>query len=107
MEEKGKYLILIDRYFPSSKMCSVCGYVNNQLRLDNRKWACPKCNIEHDRDINASINIRSKGLEILKENHIKIIKNNDRTVGTTGFAFGEDVRLINQQFLRKKEATCL
>lgn len=107
MEQKGKYLILIDRYFPSSKICSVCGYVNNQLRLDHRKWTCPECNIEHNRDINASINIRSNGLEILKGNHIKIIKNNDRTVGTTEFAFGEDVRLINQQFLRKKEATCL
>ncbi|MFX0080191.1 MAG: hypothetical protein ACFE94_00405 [Candidatus Hodarchaeota archaeon] len=57
--------------------------------------------------INASINIRSKGIEILKKNHIKIIKNNDRTVGTTGFAFRENVRLINQQFLRKEEATCL
>ncbi|MCK4381516.1 MAG: transposase, partial [Candidatus Lokiarchaeota archaeon] len=107
MEQKGKYLILIDRFFPSSKMCSVCGYINNQLKLKDRKWSCPACSTEHDRDINASINIRNKGLENLKENQIKIINNNDTTVGTTGFAFGENVRLINQQFSRKKEATCL
>ncbi|MFW9874145.1 MAG: zinc ribbon domain-containing protein [Candidatus Thorarchaeota archaeon] len=107
LEERGKHLVLIERHYPSSKMCSMCGYVNNQLRLDVRKWVCPKCNIDYDRDINASINIRSKGIENLKKNSIKIIKNNDRNVGTTGLAFGENVRLINQQFLRKEEATCL
>lgn len=107
MQQKGKHLIFIDRFFPSSKMCSVCGSVNNQLQLKDRNWTCSECNREHDRDINASINIRNKGIEILTENQIKIIKNNDTTVGTTGFAFRENVRLINQQFLRKKEATCL
>ncbi|MFX0138352.1 MAG: zinc ribbon domain-containing protein [Candidatus Hodarchaeota archaeon] len=88
-------------------MCSVCGYVNNQLLLNERKWICSDCNTEHDRDINAAINIRNKGLEILSENQIKIISNSNTTVGTTGIAFRENVRLINQQFLRKKEATCV
>jgi len=108
MEQKGKHLILIDRFFPSSKMCSACGYINNQLKLKDRKWCCPVCHTEHERDINASINIRNKGSELLKENNIKIIEDNHGlTVGTTGFAFRENLRLINQQFSRKKEATCL
>ena len=106
MKQRGNHLILIDRFFPSSKMCSVCGYLNNQLELNDRTWVCSNCKTEHDRDVDAAINIRKKGLEILKENQIKIIKNNDSTVGTTGFAFRENIRLINQQFLRKKEAIC-
>jgi putative transposase len=106
MKQRGNHLILIDRSFPSSKLCSVCGVLNNQLKLNDRKWICNSYNTEHDRDINAAINIRNKGLEFLKENNIKIIKNNDTTVGTTGVAFRENIRLINQQFLRKKEATC-
>ncbi|TKJ21892.1 MAG: hypothetical protein CEE43_08085 [Promethearchaeota archaeon Loki_b32] len=107
LEQKGKHLIFIDRFFPSSKTCSNCGHINSQLLLNERKWVCPDCSTELDRDINASINIRNKGLEILKENQIKIIKNNDTTVGPTGVAFRENLRLITQQFLRKKEATCL
>ena len=48
----------IDRFYPSSKLCNKCGYKNIELKLSDRKWACPKCKAEHDRDINAAINIR-------------------------------------------------
>ena len=95
MKQRGNHLILIDRFFPSSKLCSVCGILNNQLKLADRKWVCNSCNTEHDRDVNAAINIRNRGLEFLKEYNIKIIKNNDATVGTTGITFRENVRLIN------------
>jgi putative transposase len=54
-------LIKIDRYYPSTKTCSVCGYVNEKLNLNDREWICPKCNTKHDRDINASINICKVG----------------------------------------------
>ena len=54
-------LIKIDRYYPSSKTCNVCGYVNESLNLNDRSWICPTCNTKHDRDINASINICKVG----------------------------------------------
>ncbi|MCI0713466.1 MAG: transposase [Chloroflexi bacterium] len=47
----------IDRFYPSSKTCSVCGFRNKQLQLQHRFWRCPACKTEHDRDINAAINI--------------------------------------------------
>ena len=50
-------LIKIDRYYPSTKTCNVCGYVNEDISLKERKWTCPECGTKHNRDINASINI--------------------------------------------------
>lgn len=61
-EWRGKNLILIDRFDPSSKMCSCCGWINQSLSLSDREWHCTKCNAHHDRDINAAINIRKLGL---------------------------------------------
>ena len=54
-------LIKIDRYYPSTKTCSVCGYVNENITLKERYWICPECKTKHDRDINASINICKVG----------------------------------------------
>lgn len=54
----GCHIGKIDRFFPSSKRCHVCGYINQDLRLSNRVWMCPECGTIHDRDENASINIR-------------------------------------------------
>ena len=47
----------IDRFFPSSKRCHVCGYINNFLTLSDRRWQCPECKTDHDRDFNAEMNI--------------------------------------------------
>ncbi len=60
----GRELIKIDRYFPSSKRCSSCGYVVEKLPLNIREWDCPKCGSHHDRDINAAINILAAGLAV-------------------------------------------
>ena len=57
----GCRIIDIDRWFPSSKRCHVCGYINNNLTLKDRSWLCPECNTDHDRDVNASINILTFG----------------------------------------------
>lgn len=63
---QGKKIIKIDRYFPSSQVCSGCGYQNKTLKdLSVREWICPKCNAHHDRDFNASVNIRNEGIKIL------------------------------------------
>jgi len=58
----GKNLSIIGRFDPSSKTCSNCGSINKELTLKDREWICSKCGIEHDRDINAAINIRNFGL---------------------------------------------
>ena len=60
-----KTVIKIDRFFPSSKTCSVCGWIKQDLELKDRKWTCPNCNTSHDRDFNASQNILKQGLNIL------------------------------------------
>ena len=61
----GKKIIQIDRYYPSSQKCSVCGFQNKEIKnLSIRKYECPKCHTEHDRDFNASVNIMFEGLKI-------------------------------------------
>lgn len=59
--------IKIDRFVPSSQMCSVCGYINSDTKdLSVREWICPECGTVHDRDINAAINILNEGLRLLE-----------------------------------------
>jgi len=58
----GKNLVFIGRFEPSSKTCSVCGCTKKDLTLKDRTWKCENCGTEHDRDINAAINIKKFGL---------------------------------------------
>ena len=61
----NKKVIEIDRYYPSSQICSVCNHQNKEVKnLSIRSWECPKCGRIHDRDVNAAINIMWKGLNI-------------------------------------------
>jgi len=64
-EQDGKIYLEVDRFFPSSKTCNHCLNVVDSLPLDIRQWECPSCKTKHDRDINASKNIRDEGLRIL------------------------------------------
>lgn len=59
----GRELIFIDRFFPSSKTCYHCNYINQNLKLKHRVWKCPQCNKELNRDLNASRNILRQGLK--------------------------------------------
>ena len=61
----GKIIKSVDRFFPSSKTCSNCGYKLESLSLSTRYWTCPNCNTNHDRDINASINILNQADKVL------------------------------------------
>lgn len=61
----GKQVVFVDRFYPSSKTCSVCGYKKHDLKLSNRKWICPVCGTHHDRDINAAMNILLEGERII------------------------------------------
>ena len=62
----GKILSVVDRYFPSSQICSCCGHNDGKKALNVRSWVCPNCKAKLDRDVNASINILTEGLRILK-----------------------------------------
>lgn len=66
LERKGGKLVEIDRFFPSSKLCSNCFYQMGEMPLDVREWTCPHCGTHHDRDGNAAINIRAEGIRMLK-----------------------------------------
>ena len=77
-EWAGRTIVFVDRWYPSSKTCFHCKYVNQNLTLNDREWECPGCNRVLDRDFNASQNIEREG---------------KRTIGTMGLACGEDIRL--------------
>jgi len=64
-EWNDKKIIKIDRFFPSSKTCNCCGYINQNLKLSMREWTCPSCNTKLDRDLNASKNILNEGYKII------------------------------------------
>ena len=74
----GRHLIVIGRWYPSSKTCSACGHLLAALSLNTRTWQCPSCRTRHDRDINAAKNILAAGLAVAG--------------GNPGDACGADVR---------------
>ena len=64
--ERGKLLIKIDKYFPSSKTCHNCRNINKELKLSDRIWTCPACGSLIERDYNAALNIRDAGLALIE-----------------------------------------
>jgi putative transposase len=77
-ERAGRTLVVIDRWYPSSKTCSVCGHLLAELKLSTRHWTCPGCRTRHDRDVNAAKNILAAGRVVAR--------------GDSGDACGADVR---------------
>ncbi|MCU6609532.1 transposase, partial [Klebsiella pneumoniae] len=66
LERKSGKLVEIDRWFPSSKLCSKCFYQVDEMTLEVREWTWPHCKTSHDRDGNAATNIRAEGIRILQ-----------------------------------------
>ena len=60
----GKELVKVNRFYPSSKSCYDCGWINQNLKLSDREWTCNSCGVIHDRDVNASRNVLKEGLKI-------------------------------------------
>ena len=61
----------VGRFFPSSQICSECYYKNKDLKMSDEEWNCPECNAHHDRDLNASINIREEAIRLARREKIK------------------------------------
>jgi len=76
----GKVLIKIGTFFPSSKTCSNCGHINQNLKLSDRDWICSQCATKHDRDHNASVNILKEGLRQI-------------SLGTSDYTCGANISL--------------
>lgn len=74
-----KRIVKINRFYPSSKACNKCGYINQALSLGDRTWGCPKCRENHDRDLNAAINILLEGIK-------------DISAGTVDYRRGDEIR---------------
>lgn len=70
--DAGKHFKKINQWYASSKTCSVCGYKVENMGLEIRKWHCVDCQTEHDRDINAAINIKQQGLMLLKAEGLSV-----------------------------------
>jgi putative transposase len=66
-ERYGRRLVIIDRWYPSSKTCSACGHLLAELSLSTRQWRCPSCGARHDRDINAAKNILAAGRAVARD----------------------------------------
>ena len=64
-EREGKYFILVDKLFASTKLCFVCNNKNDNITLATREWNCPHCGTHHERDHNAAINIQREGKRLL------------------------------------------
>ena len=61
----NRKIVFVDRYYPSSKTCSCCGFKYKDLKLSDRFWTCPECNTYHDRDVNAAVNILNEGMRLV------------------------------------------
>ena len=70
-ESAGVHLVRLDQWFAGSKMCYCCGHKMPEMPLRVREWKCPDYNADHDRDINAAINIQHKGItELVAAGHV-------------------------------------
>ncbi len=92
----GRTLLKVDRFYPSSKLCSCCGHKLDEMRLDIREWTCPKCQSVHDRDLNAAINIRNEGLKQLSSNTRRNLGEVRDSGGEGGFPMAVSPRKSDQ-----------
>ena len=73
-KQKGRVFVKINTFFASSKTCSACGHRLQTLSLATREWTCPHCGAHHDRDVNASLNIKQEGIRMLKAAGLTVLR---------------------------------
>ena len=78
LEDKGSVLVKIDRFYPSTKTCHCCGYINKEISKSTTEWDCPDCGEHHDRDENAAINIKEEGFRIFSDYYKKHLEEQDK-----------------------------
>ncbi len=66
-EQYGGYVQLVSRWYPSSKTCHTCGWIKEDLTLEDRVWVCEQCGVIHERDLNASLNLRDEALRLVTD----------------------------------------
>lgn len=90
LEYKCDNIVKVDMWYPSSKTCHKCGYVNKELTLNDREWTCPNCGTHHDRDLNAAKNIEKEGRQILKNKN--------------GYDIFDPIAVAHKEFYKRFEA---
>lgn len=112
-ENKGKTLMQIDKFFPSSQICSHCGVNTGKKPLHIRSFTCPNCHTKHDRDLNASINIRNYALSIIDDRY-KVKLDKSRVGITRSYACGDSSSRVSKygyifdtSYLSMKQEACL
>ena len=109
----NREIITVNRFYPSSKTCSGCGYIYKALTLSERQWTCVSCNAQHDRDENACLNLyqyydkNHNNVSKISKNKVNTNnskKNSKAAVGTTVVACGGDVRpVVSKKVTSKKQ----
>jgi putative transposase len=77
-EASGGSVQLVDRWFPSSKTCHVCGWVKEDLPLADRVWGCEQCATVHDRDLNAAIMVETEALRLVTD--VPVVASSERKI---------------------------
>ena len=75
-EQHGGYVQVVDRWYPSSKTCHVCGWIKKDLTLADRSWTCAQCGMVHERDGNASLNIRDEAIRMISD--VPVVASSER-----------------------------
>ena len=91
----NRNIVHIDRFFPSSKTCNKCGYINQDLNLNMREWTCRACHSHHDRDINASLNILKEGNKILSSGTDDYRRGDEISPSLCDGTIGETSKILN------------
>jgi putative transposase len=93
----GRQLVVIDRWYPSSKQCSACGHLLDQLSLSTRRWTCPSCGTRHDRDVNAAKNIFCRWSSGSPERSGRCLRSWRKTRGDTSRAAGSETGTLARE----------
>lgn len=94
---KGVELVVADRFYPSSKLCSCCGHKKEVLRLSERIYKCSNCGISLDRDFNASLNLKNYTLRIV-QSEVTPVENNQMQDLSCGLSMNQEINKLNNNF---------